>query len=259
MIDNRPYGIDFKDALDTLHQSHNPLHTHTGVDALGCERFILLPFPLDVLDEHQVPKLHEPFTVTARLAVWAAAAERFAAVEINLGTGAAGVPHTDFPEVVLLAQAHDSIRRHTDTLAPNGESFFVILVDADPQLVFGKLHVFGDKLPSPGNRFRLEVITEGKIAQHFKKSGMTVRLAHIFQVRSAQAALAGCHPPVLRFGLPQEIRFKGNHARAGQKQAVVPVRDQRGAGQDFMVFRFKEFQEHGTHLISCNVLHHTRI
>ena len=45
-----------------------------------------------------------------------------------------------------------------------------------------QLVYFRQKFPAPQDRFLLEIISEGKISQHFKEGMMPGRVAHIFKI-----------------------------------------------------------------------------
>ncbi len=94
------------------------------------------------------------------------------------------------------------------------------------------------------DRFLLEVVAEGEVAQHLKIGAVTGGLADILNVTGADALLAGGHAVTGRLLLAGEERLHGRHAGVDEQQAGVILRDQGKAGQTQMSFGLKEGQEH---------------
>ena len=247
-------GVNLKEVLHALHDAGQTLQTHAGVD-IGLGHPLVVAVAVGVkLGENKVPELHVPVAVAAGAAGGAAAAVLLAPVEVNFGTGAAGAGAV-LPEVVLFAQTDDAGGVHAHFLGPDVEGFVVVLVDGDPQLVNGQLQDLGDILPGPGGGFVLEVVAEGKVAQHLKVGAVAGGLAHALDVRGADALLAGGDPGVGRGGLTQEVLFQRGHAGVDQQEAVVPLGDQVGAGQPGVALSFKEGEEAFPELIEAGPFH----
>ena len=85
----------------------------------------------------------------------------------------------------------------------------------------------------------LKIITERKIAQHFKKSMMKIRFSDNIKIIGAQAFLAG-RSPCKTINMPQKLRLKLLHAGGGKKHRRVILRHQRIAGNNAMALRFKK-------------------
>ena len=75
-----------------------------------------------------------PVTVTTYGTSLFAAAVLFSPVIINLRTGTAGAG-TMLPEIVLLTETEDPLRRNTDLLIPNLKSLIIVLVNRRIQAV----------------------------------------------------------------------------------------------------------------------------
>ena len=112
--------------------------------------------------------------------------------------------------------------------------------------------MLGDQGPGELNRLRLEVIAEGEIAQHFKKSMMPGGIADILQI---VMLATGAHRFLGRggalvgpmFGAGKDV-FELHHARIGEHQSRIVTRHQ-GAGFDQrMALRHIEIGERGTNI-----------
>ena len=101
----------------------------------------------------------------------------------------------------------------------------------------------------------LEVIPEGEIAQHLKKGAVAGGFAHVFNIRGADALLAGGHPVPGGFFLAQKPLFHGSHAGVDQQKAVVSLGNQGEAGQTQMPLLFKKMQELFPQLIQSRPFH----
>src|SRR5699024_1970651 len=95
-------GVDLKEVVDPLHDAGQPLKAHTGVDVGLGHPFIVAVAVGVKLGEDEVPKLDVPVAVAPGAAGGLTAAVFRAAVEVDLGAGAAGAGAV-LPEVVLLA------------------------------------------------------------------------------------------------------------------------------------------------------------
>ena len=230
-------GVHLKEVAHPLHDAGQPLQAHAGVD-VGMLQRLVMASPVTVeLGEHQVPELHVPVAVAAHAAGRGAAAVRLSPVKIQLGAGAAGAGAV-LPEVILLAQADDAIRRHSHFLRPDIEGLIVVLVDAHPDPILRQLQHLGDELPGPGRGLVLEIVAEAEVAQHLKIGAVAGGLAHPLDVGGADALLAGGHPLAGGRHLAGEELLHGRHARVDEQQGFVLLRYQREAGQPQMPLAF---------------------
>ena len=85
-----------------------------------------------------------------------------------------------------------------------------------------------------------KIIAKGEVAQHLKKSAVAGGFTNIFNVRGADALLAGGNPFVRRGCLAQKELFHRGHTRIDEQQAAVTNRDERITRQAGMAFAFKE-------------------
>ena len=65
---------------------------------------------------------------------------------------------------------------------PDLRRLVIVCVDGDVETLLIQFQFLGQQLPGKGDRFLLEVITEGKVAEHFKEGVMAGSPTHIFQV-----------------------------------------------------------------------------
>ena len=168
-------------------------------------------------------------------------------VEMDLGTGTAGpgVPHG--PEVVLLSQAKDPAGWNSDLSVPDPVRIVIIPVDGDPELFRLQPVDSGHQLPGQRDGFRLEVVAEGKVPQHFEEGVVPGGFAHVLKVvvlsAGPNAFLGGGGPKVVPPLPSQKNVLELIHAGVGEQQGGVVGGDQRGALDDAMPSLMKIFQE----------------
>jgi len=169
--------------------------------------------------------------IAVDIAFRTAAAGAFALIKQDFGAGAAGAGFAHHPEVAFLAHADDAIRGNIHLFVPDFKRLIVIFINRDPQFFLGKFDDINQIFPRPGDGFLLEIIAEGKIAEHFEKGMMTGGNADIFQVvvlsAGARAFLAGCRPGVAPVFQSQKRVFELYHARVGEKQSRIVLGNQR--------------------------------
>ena len=116
--------------------------------------------------------------------------------------------------------------------------FVIGVIDGDAQLVFRDVEVFGQQLPSEGDRLFFEVIAERKVPQHFKERMVAGGIAHIVQIvvltaRAHRFLRCGGALVITRFNACEAI-LELNHARIGEHQGRVVARHQ-GRAVDHLV------------------------
>jgi len=99
---------------------------------------------------------------------------------------------------------------------PDVSSFIVVGVYGYVKPLLVQLQLFSEKAPGISNRFLLEIVPEGEIAEHFKKSMVPGRSADIFQV----IMLAACAHTLLRTDGPEIVTFL--HAEETVLELVHP-------------------------------------
>ena len=148
------------------------------------------------------------------------------------------------PEVVLLAEAENTLGRDAHFLVPDLERLVIIFVDGRVQPVLVQTDHLGQELPAPCNGLVLEVIAEGEVAQHLEIGAVAGGLADILDVAGTDALLAGADPVTGRLHLTLEIGLHWRHAGIDEQQRRIILGDQRKAGQAQVTLAFKERKEH---------------
>ena len=203
-VSQRLNGIHVKNGIHILHHRSQTLQAHARIDVLLDQVGIMAVAVIVELGEHVVPHFDVTVAVTAHRTAGLSAAVLLAAVIVYLGAGAAGTG-TVLPEIILFSETEDPLRRNADFLVPDVEGLIVIQIYGRIQPVRVKSDHFGQKLPAPGDRFMLEIISKGEISQHLKKRAVPVRLADILDIARADTLLTGGHPSPRRNLLPCEI------------------------------------------------------
>ena len=168
-------------------------------------------------------------------------------VEVDLGARAtrAGVAHR--PEVVGLVEPHDPIGRHAHFLGPDPRGLVVLAEHRDAELLGGQPVDVGDELPRPRDRVLLEVVAEREVAEHLEEREVARRAADVLEVvvlaRDAHALLRGGRGLVVAHLLAQERALELHHARVGEQQRRVALRDQRRARDAPVSAALEEAQE----------------
>ena len=213
---------------------------------------ILARLRLVVLREDEVPYLQIAVAVAAHAAGRLPAAALLAEVDIDFRVRAAGAG-ADFPEIVL--ELHDMALGKARLLLPNLCRLVVLRVDGHIELLLRKLHHLRQKLPSPRDGLRLEIIPEGKIAQHLEIRLMARRAAHVLDVARADAALARGDARAGRLHLAREEGLEGGHARADHEERRVVLGNQRRARQPQMPLRLEKFEIRLAQFITRHMFH----
>ena len=104
-------------------------------------------------------------------------------------------------------------------------------MDRHPNTVSIKAQSLSHEFPTPRNGFGLEVITERKVAHHFKKDEVTLSAADIIKVvvlaTGTSAFLNRCGPTVRRDLITNKVRLKRDHPRNGEQDRRI-MRNQTG-------------------------------
>src|SRR6266567_7016431 len=221
-----------------------------------------------VLHEHEVPD----FDVTAAVArEFAVSVERFcsglAHIVMDFAAGAARTGIAHGPEVFFeTGNGKNSVRRNflrkpmalgflIDSqggarrdlgAAEHGEVKFVF-VDAEPLRR-------SDQFPGVSNGLLLEIIPEGKIAEHLEERVMALGEADVFQVvvlaARAHAFLRGGRAGVIAFFQAEEHVLELVHPRVGEQQRRVAMRHERRAAHAAVPLALEEAQERLADLIA---------
>ena len=146
-------------------------------------------------------------------------------IDLRTRTTRPGIGH--LPEVVLGAQPVDAAFGHTGHFLPELTGFVVFVEDRDTQMLPRNLQIFGDELPREPDRIALEVVAEGKIAQHLEERVVTRGVADLLEVvvlptgphtllRRGSSPLA-----VGRFLHPEKDFLELHHPRVDEQQGGV--------------------------------------
>ncbi len=86
------------------------------------------------------------------------------------------------PEIVGAGDADDAVVGKAGDFLPQAEGFLVVVIDRDQQAVLRQAELAGDQRPGEFDRAFLEIIAEGKIAEHFEKGVVARGIADIVEV-----------------------------------------------------------------------------
>jgi hypothetical protein len=186
-----------------------------------------------VLHEHEVPVLEEALGVVSRAVVLGP--ELRAAVEVELGAGAAGAGRPRLPEVVGAAEPDDPLVGHADRapaldrlLIGAEPQLLVAAEDADPDALRVEAEPVGGELERVVNRPILEVVADREVAEHLEEREVAGGEADVLDVGRTEALLAGGEAPRGRLLLAAEVGLERLHARGGEEhRGVVGRRHER--------------------------------
>ncbi len=116
-----------------------------------------------------------------------------------------------------------------------------------------------------GDGVFLEIVAEGKIAEHFEKGVMAIGEADVFEVvvlaAGADAFLAGGGAVVVALLEAEENVLELVHPGVGEEQRGIVLRDERGAAHDAVAALLKESEEGAANFVtspSCRAVSHSR-
>ena len=207
------------------------------------------------LHEHDVPYLNDLWVVlvhqlaAGHLGLLLGAA----AVQVNLGAGAAGARVAHFPEVVVLVSVDDVVGGHVlepvrGSLVVAGQPLLLRAFEhGDVEVTRVELQHVDQILPGHVDGALLEVVAKRPVAQHLEH-GVVVRVvAHLLKVvvlaAHAQALLRV--GPAARFGvaLAQYDVFPLVHAGVGEHERGVVLHHHRGRWHNGVALAGKEILE----------------
>ncbi len=213
LLDDRLEQVGVEVGVYILQDGSQTLQARTGINVLIRKRCIAAVLVMVELGEHEVPHFQPAFIFTARIhfRITHVAAVSFAAV-IEYFRARTARAFADIPEV-LIAQLDDALSRQANLFIPQLECFFIlgvhrngnaVPVEADPFLA-------GQELPGPGNRFFLEIISDGEVAQHLEERMVAACLADILNIIGADTFLGVRQAGILR-NLPSvKVRLQRRH------------------------------------------------
>ncbi|MNZ85615.1 hypothetical protein D3C78_1044130 [compost metagenome] len=175
------------------------------------KRCVAAVFIVIELREYKVPHFKETFIFSARITFRIRQiAICFATVIENFCTRSARA-FANIPEVIL--QLNDPFSRKTNLLIPELVCFFILRIHSYRQTFRIKANpLFSrQKLPCPRNCFFLEIIANGEIAKHFKKSVVTTGFPYVFDIIRTNTFLRISKTWILRFYTTVKILLKRRH------------------------------------------------
>ncbi len=250
-LEERAQQVRLEDVIGILEYGRDALQARARVDVLRGELRDHVDVGVHlVLDEHQIPDLHEPLLVDVRSAV---RPEPGASVHEDLRArsarpGGMGRPVVrELPVLVDLAPPHDPRLRHADGV-PRGHGLLVLLVHRRPQAPGIDPPDLGDELVSPGHRLCLEVVAEGEVAEHLEERQVAIGVSDVVDVQRPEDLLRGHRAWERRLRVAEEVRDELVHPGVREQQPGLRRRDQRRRGHDAMVALLEEAQERRTDL-----------
>jgi len=149
--------------------------------------------------------------------------------------------------------ADDALVRKTGDLLPEIESLVVCVIDRDQQSVGIQPVFLGDQIPCQLDRQILEIVAEGKVAEHLKEGVVACRVSNIVQIvvltPCAHAFLrrhGAAVGPMLKTG---EDILELHHARVDEHQRRIVTRYQRAGRDDLMPVLAEIIEKGGADLV----------
>ncbi|EKD36680.1 MAG: hypothetical protein ACD_75C01413G0001 [uncultured bacterium] len=107
----------------------------------------------------------------------------------------------------------------------------IVLIDRDPEFLRIDAKFNGKKIPGETDGFFLEIVAEGKVAEHFEKGMVPGGVSDIFQIVVLAAGpdtpLTGNCPHIITFLLTHKHGLELHHACIGKEQRRVVFGDER--------------------------------
>ena len=222
--------------IHALQDAEHPFEPHARVDVAGrqgCQRAIGAPV---VLDEDQVPDLHQACRVFKCLVsvspvdmsgiVFPSGPLRTqVVVDFRVGTAGSGLAH--FPEIVLLVESEYAVGGHAGVALPEQLGLVILAEHGNPQTFSGEIQPLREQFPGPGYGFFLIVVAEGPVSEHFEEGLVDGRPAHVLQVvvfaAGANAFLVIHRAHVFVGAPPEENVLELVHPRVGEEQrGIIP-------------------------------------
>ena len=246
-LDEALEKIGIKIGTLALTDGGDALQTHARVDA-GLGQGGQGPVRRAVeLHEDQIPDFQIAVAVALADTAVRTAGHVRALINVDFGAGAAGTGITHGPEIVLLSEAEDAFGRHPGHLLPQLTGLVVVAENGDEELRLVEAELHGHEIPGQADGVFLEIITEGKVAEHFEKGVMARRATHVFQVvvlaAHAQAFLGRDRPGVVPLFLAKKDLLELDHARIGEQESRVILGHQGGTGLHTVAIGLKIFQK----------------
>ena len=231
VLDQPHHNVGVIIARLALHYRGEAFESHAGVDARAGQGSHLARLVAFELHEHQVPHFQITVAVAPDRTGRLAATQRFPLVDEDFRTGTAWTGRAHGPEIVLVAEPENPVVGQFDFLLPQLGGLVVVLVDGGIQLVDRQFHLLRQEIPGEDDGVLLEVVAEGKVAQHLEEGMMPRGAPDLFEVvvlaAGTHAFLGGRRAGVAAFLLPEEHVLERHHPGVGEQQGGVVLWHQR--------------------------------
>ena len=167
-LDQAAHQISRVVVIGALQQRRNSLDPHASVDRLVRQRLAGAVFKLLVLHEDEVPDFNKTVAIFLRRSR-RATPDVIPVVIENLGARPAGAGWASGPEVVVSGDANDALIWQAGMGLPDFNGFFISMINGDQQAVRVNAKLFGQQVPSKGDRLGLEIVAKAEVAQHLEK------------------------------------------------------------------------------------------
>src|ERR1051326_3781292 len=214
------------------------------------------------LHEDQVPDLHDcvAWSIHVRSGVFRVVRTR-SHVVMNLAAWTTRAGLTHLPEIIFLAKAQDALARRAD-FSPETLGIFIrrdiliAAIDREPQTLPIEFQNVDEQVPRITDRVLLEVIAEGKIAEHLEERVMPRSFSDFIEVvvlaAGANALLRRCRAHVVALLAPEKSVLELIHARVSEQQRRI-VRGQKRRGAHAHVAVLLEiFQKNIAYFVTCH-------
>src|ERR1039458_6302919 len=134
-------------------------------------------------------------------------------------------------------------------LFPEVARLAILVEDRDAQVLPRNSQLFGDELPGEADRLGLEVVAEGKIAEHLEERVMARGVADLLEVvvlsAGAHALLARGRAAIAvgRRLVTEEYLLELHHPRVGEQQGGIVAGNERRTGPDDVVLAREVVEE----------------
>ena len=245
--------VDFVVAMHVLQHSGQTFQPHAGIDAWRRQLRECAVGRAIELHEDEVPDLDEAIAVLVGRSRRTAGNFRAVVVEdFRARSAGAGIGH--LPEIVgcerralVVADAHDALRRQADFLVPQIVGLVVGLIDRHQQAILRQLEHAGQKLPRPVDRFALEVVAEGPVAEHFEECvvarGIADRVEIVVLAAGAQTPLHVGRTHVVELFAAEEHVLELDHPRVREQQRRIVAGHERRRRHDRVALGLEEVEK----------------